>query len=93
MTTATANFADQLPLVSALPVDHLFDMHVDLQPAQLIETPVGTRLTFIVERGVIDGPKLQRRSSFPGAVTGCWQAVTASGGWTCGRRSAPTTEY
>ena len=58
MTTAIANFADQLPLVTALPVEHLFDMHVDLQPAQQILTPVGTRLTFIVERGVIDGPKL-----------------------------------
>ena len=28
MTTATA--VDQLPLVTALPVEHLFDMHVNL---------------------------------------------------------------
>ena len=45
MTTATP--VDQLPLVTALPVEHLFDMHVDLQPAQPIPTPVGTRMTFI----------------------------------------------
>ena len=56
MTTATP--VDQLPLVTALPVEHLFDMHVDLQPAQPIPTPVGTRMTFITTGGVIEGPKL-----------------------------------
>jgi hypothetical protein len=54
MTAAVA----QLPLVSALPVDHLFDMHVDLQPAQPIATPLGARMTFITTGGVIDGPGL-----------------------------------
>lgn len=57
MTTATA--ADQLPLVIALPAEHMFDMHVDLQPAQSIPTPVGTRMTFNLAGGVIDGPKLR----------------------------------
>jgi len=56
MTTATP--VDQLPLVTALPVEHLFDMHVDLQPAQPIPTPVGTRMTFITTGGDIEGPKL-----------------------------------
>ena len=51
--------ADQLPLLSALPAEHLFDMHVDLEPAQLISTSVGTRLTFITCGGVVHGPKLQ----------------------------------
>jgi len=50
---------DQLPLVDALPVEHLFDMHVNLQPAQPITTPVGVRMTFITTGGIIDGPKLQ----------------------------------
>ncbi len=57
MTTATP--VDQLPLVTALPVEHLFDMHVNLQPAQPIPTALGTRMTFITTGGVIDGPKLQ----------------------------------
>ena len=34
-------------------------MHVELQPAQLISTALGTRLTFITDGGVIDGPRLQ----------------------------------
>ena len=57
MTAATP--VDQLPLVDALPVEHLFDMHVNLQPAQPITTPVGVRMTFITTGGIIDGPKLQ----------------------------------
>ena len=57
MTAATP--VDQLPLVDALPVEHLFDMHVNLQPAQPITTPVGARMTFITTGGIIDGPKLQ----------------------------------
>jgi hypothetical protein len=56
MTTATA--VDQLPLVPALPVEHLFDMHVNLQPAQAIATRVGARMTFITTGGTVDGPKL-----------------------------------
>ncbi len=41
MTTVVADSgtpADQLPLFDRLPVEHLFDMHVELQPAQLIST-------------------------------------------------------
>jgi hypothetical protein len=57
--TTIVNHTDQLPLVRELPVEHLFDMHVDLEPAQPISTPVGTRMTFIAKGGVIDGPKLQ----------------------------------
>lgn len=56
MTTATA--VDQLPMVTALPVEHLFDMHIDLQPAQPIPTSIGTRMTFVTNGGVIAGPKL-----------------------------------
>jgi hypothetical protein len=55
----TAAAVDQLPLVDAVPVQHLFDMHVNLQPAQPIPTPTGIRMTFITRGGTIDGPRLQ----------------------------------
>jgi hypothetical protein len=74
MTTATP--VDQLPLVTALPVQHLFDMHVNLQPAQPIPTPIGTRMTFITTGGVIEGPKL-RGELLPGG--GDWLIVGADG--------------
>jgi hypothetical protein len=74
MTTATA--VDQLPLVTALPVEHLFDMHVNLQPAQAIATPVGARMTFITTGGVIDGPKL-RGELLPGG--GDWLLAGSDG--------------
>jgi hypothetical protein len=76
MTTATVNHADQLPLVGALPVEHLFDMHVDLEPAQPISTAVGARMTFITTGGVIDGPKLQGEI-LPGG--GDWLLVGSDG--------------
>jgi hypothetical protein len=74
MTTATP--VDQLPLVTALPVEHLFDMHVNLRPAQSIPTAVGARLTFITTGGVIEGPKL-RGELLPGG--GDWLIVGADG--------------
>jgi hypothetical protein len=74
MTTATP--VDQLPLIDALPVEHLFDMHVNLQPAQPITTPVGMRMTFIATGGVIDGPKLQGEL-LPGG--GDWLLVGSDG--------------
>jgi Protein of unknown function (DUF3237) len=74
VATDTAAPADQLPLFDRLPAEHLFDMHVDLQPAQLISTPVGTRLTFITKGGVIDGPRL-RGELLPGG--GDWLLVGA----------------
>lgn len=55
----TAAPVDQLPTVDALPVEHLLDMHVNLQPAQPITTPVGARMTFITTGGTVDGPRLQ----------------------------------
>lgn len=74
MTTATP--VDQLPLIAALPVEHLFDMHVNLEPAQPITTPVGMRMTFITTGGVIDGPKLQGEL-LPGG--GDWLLVGSDG--------------
>jgi hypothetical protein len=74
MTTVTP--VDQLPLVTALPVEHLFDMHVNLQPAQPIPTPVGSRMTFITTGGVIEGPRL-RGEVLPGG--GDWLIVGSDG--------------
>ena len=74
MTTATP--VDQLPLIDALPVEHLFDMHVNLQPAQPITTPVGARMTFITTGGIIEGPKL-RGEILPGG--GDWLIVGSDG--------------
>jgi Protein of unknown function (DUF3237) len=74
--TTTPNYADQLPLVNALPVEHLLDMHVDLEPAQPIATPVGVRMTFIVGGGVLDGPKL-RGEILPGG--GDWLLLGSDG--------------
>jgi uncharacterized protein DUF3237 len=74
MTTAMP--VDQLPLVTALPVEHLFDMRVDLQPAQAIPTPIGARMTFITTGGVIEGPKL-RGELLPGG--GDWLMVGSDG--------------
>ena len=54
----TATAVDQLPLVDTLPVEYLFDMHVDLEPAQAIPTPTGIKMVFITTGGTIDGPKL-----------------------------------
>jgi Protein of unknown function (DUF3237) len=68
----SATPADQLPVYDRLPAEHLFDMHVDLQPAQLISTTLGTRLTFIADGGVIDGPRL-RGELLPGG--GDWLMV------------------
>lgn len=74
MTAPTA--VDQLPFVSALPVEHLFDMHVNLEPAQAISTHIGARMTFITTGGVIDGPKL-RGEVLPGG--GDWLVVGSDG--------------
>lgn len=57
MRTVTTH-ADRLPSFERLPAEHLFDMHVELQPAQLISTTLGNRLTFITTGGVMDGPRL-----------------------------------
>ncbi|KKW66253.1 DUF3237 domain-containing protein [Mycolicibacterium elephantis] len=73
--TATTH-VDQVPMVDALPVHHLFDMAVDLLPAQAIPTPIGTRLTFVTTGGVLDGPRL-RGEILPGG--GDWLVVGSDG--------------
>src|SRR5918995_1171954 len=38
-------------LINALPVEHLCDLSIDLELGQVISTPLGTRLTFVVKGG------------------------------------------
>jgi Protein of unknown function (DUF3237) len=74
VTAATP--VDQLPRVEALPVEHLFDMHIELQPAQPISTPLGARMTFITTGGRIDGPRLHGEV-LPGG--GDWLVIGSDG--------------
>jgi hypothetical protein len=54
--TTDATYLEELPKLSALPVEHLADMSVDLESPQLISSPVGDQLVFIVKGGRIHGP-------------------------------------
>src|SRR5262245_57998648 len=62
MTTATQ--AETKPLLdrevlSELPVEHLCDFSVDVEPVQAIGTAVGAQMVFIVKGGTVEGPKLK----------------------------------
>lgn len=63
-------------LLGALPVEHLCDLRVDLEPAQVIPTPLGTRMTFIQKGGRLDGPRL-RGDLLPGG--GDWATLGNDG--------------
>ena len=64
------------PLLSELPVEHLLDMAVDLEPAQPIATMVGARMTFIVKGGSVTGPRI-KGEVLPGG--GDWLLVGSDG--------------
>src|SRR5215211_220412 len=53
------------PLIDALPVEHLCDLSIDLELGQVISTPLGTRLTFVVKGGRFEGPRF-RGEMLPG---------------------------
>ena len=46
------------PALSQLPVEHLCDFRVDLEPVRLIGTAVGIQMVFIAKGGRVEGPKL-----------------------------------
>ena len=71
----TATLFDR-PLLDALPVEHLCDLSVDLEPAHVIPTFVGTRMTFITKRGRLDGARL-RGELLPGG--GDWASLGTDG--------------
>lgn len=81
MTNATTLAGRQLPffdrtLIGALPVEHLFDISINLEPGQMISTALGTRLTFVVKGGRFEGPRL-RGEMLPGG--GDWVSLGADG--------------
>ena len=57
-TPANAKSLDELPILTELPVEHLADLSVDLEPAQRVPTPVGNRTVFIAKGGRIKGPNI-----------------------------------
>ena len=46
-------------IVSSLPVRHLCDWSVELEPVQVVPTPVGTRMIYVLKRGSCSGERLQ----------------------------------
>jgi hypothetical protein len=59
--TAAAETAPlpEMPVLSELPVEHAFDMAVDLEPAQFIPTATGTIMNFVAKGGRFEGPGLK----------------------------------
>jgi hypothetical protein len=55
--TVTATLNDDRPL-AALPVEHLADLTVELEPATVVPTALGTKMVFIIRGGRLDGPAL-----------------------------------
>lgn len=47
-----------IPLKSQLDVDHLFDFEVHFEPVQMLTTPRGRRLMYVVKHGEIRGPRV-----------------------------------
>lgn len=64
------------PPVDSVPVTHLCDISVELQPAQVINTATGLRLTFVITAGEVTGPAL-RGEVLPGG--GDWLQVGGDG--------------
>ena len=45
--------------IDAVPkLDHLLDIRIEFDPVQIFDTPVGTRLTYVVRRGRCEGPRI-----------------------------------
>jgi Protein of unknown function (DUF3237) len=57
VTETSAALLDR-PKLSDLPVEHLCDFRVDLEPYKLIGTPIGARMVFVVRGGRVEGERL-----------------------------------
>lgn len=58
-------------------LEHLFDMHADLEPPQVVgPTPLGMRQIFPVRTGTVEGPRI-RGKVLPGG--GDWALVRSDG--------------
>ena len=41
-------------------LEHIFDIHIDLEPPQIIgQTPAGVRQVYVVKGGTVDGPRVK----------------------------------
>jgi Protein of unknown function (DUF3237) len=49
---------DALP---SLQTEHLCDFSVDFEPTQILTTPMGVRMMYVITRGTVDGPALRGR--------------------------------
>ena len=49
----------EMPILSELPVEHLFDLAVDLEPPQIVPMQIGTRMNYRAKGGRFEGPKLR----------------------------------
>lgn len=82
VTNTNTPTADRVPplfdraVIDALPVEHLCDLRIDLELGQVISTPLGTRLTFVVKGGRFEGPRF-RGQMLPGG--GDWVSLGADG--------------
>ncbi|MBX7434023.1 DUF3237 domain-containing protein [Mycobacterium sp. Y57] len=72
----SGSIVGQLPELDALPVVHVCDIAVELRPAQVVPTHLGTRLTFVATGGVVSGPDL-RGEILPGG--GDWLLIGGDG--------------
>lgn len=58
--------------MTSLDVEHLCDIRIDFEPAQIFATPMGTRIIAVVRHGTIEGPRL-RGEFLPGG--GDWMVA------------------
>src|SRR5262245_36655251 len=61
---ATATETETKPLLerealSELPVEHLCDFSIDVEPVRAIGTAAGAQMVFIVKGGTVEGPRLK----------------------------------
>lgn len=47
-----------IPLKNQIDVEHLFDFEIHFQPVQMLTTPRGRRLMYVVKHGEIRGPRV-----------------------------------
>jgi hypothetical protein len=62
--------------LDAVRVKHLMDVAVELIPAKPVRTPVGTRLTYVLKGGVVEGDRVRGRV-LPGG--GDWIVMGSDG--------------
>jgi hypothetical protein len=59
MSAVAETTLPELPVLSELPVEHVFDMGVELEPVRFIPTATGLVMNYIAKGGSFEGPKLR----------------------------------